>query len=41
MFKQWEGFNLGHWTENIDVRTFIQRNYTQYEGDKSFLALTN
>ncbi|MBU5590452.1 formate C-acetyltransferase [Clostridium sp. MSJ-4] len=38
MFKEWEGFNLGSWTEKIDVRSFIQKNYTAYEGDKSFLA---
>lgn len=37
MFKQWEGFNLGHWTEEIDVRNFIQKNYSLYEGDDSFL----
>ncbi|MEA4825534.1 MAG: formate C-acetyltransferase [Clostridium sp.] len=37
MFKQWEGFNEGHWTEEIDVRNFIQKNYTLYEGDESFL----
>ena len=39
-FKQWEGFNpLGEWTKEIDVRGFIQANYTPYEGDDSFLAL--
>ena len=38
MFKQWEGFKGGSWQEAIDVRTFIQKNYTLYEGDKSFLA---
>ena len=37
-FKQWEGFNkAGEWTKEIDVRGFIQRNYTPYEGDDSFL----
>ncbi|WP_373898204.1 formate C-acetyltransferase [Haloimpatiens sp. FM7315] len=40
MFKQWEGFNLGHWTEEIDVRDFIQKNYKLYEGDKNFLVGT-
>lgn len=40
MFKQWEGFNEGHWTEEIDVRNFIQKNYTLYEGDESFLKAT-
>ncbi|OOB77766.1 MAG: formate C-acetyltransferase [Epulopiscium sp. Nuni2H_MBin003] len=39
MFKQWDDFNMdGEWTNNIDVRDFIQRNYTPYEGDDSFLA---
>ena len=37
-FKQWEGFNkLGEWTKEIDVRGFIQSNYTPYLGDDSFL----
>ena len=31
-FKQWEGFNYqGEWTKEIDVRGFIQANYTPYE----------
>ncbi len=38
MFKQWEGFKIGNWQENIDVRNFIQKNYKVYEGDSSFLA---
>lgn len=37
MYKEWEGFNYGKWSEGINVRDFIQRNYTQYEGDESFL----
>lgn len=40
MFKQWEGFNQGIWTESIDVRNFIQKNYTEYKGDKEFLVGT-
>ena len=36
-FKQWEGFSGVLWKENIDVRDFIQHNYTPYEGDESFL----
>ena len=40
MFKQWEGFKTGEWTEEINVRDFIQKNFTLYEGDKSFLAGT-
>ncbi|MCT8978118.1 formate C-acetyltransferase [Clostridium sp. CX1] len=38
MIKQWMGFNEGKWTEEINVRDFIQKNYKVYEGDKSFLA---
>lgn len=34
----WEGFVTGPWTSEVDVRDFIQRNYTPYEGDDSFLA---
>ncbi len=38
-FKQWDGFNkAGEWTKEIDVRGFIQANYTPYEGDAKFLA---
>ena len=38
-FKQWEGFNKnGEWTKEINVRDFIQANYTPYEGDDTFLA---
>ena len=37
-FETWKGFEPGPWTENIDVRDFIQRNYTPYDGDSSFLA---
>ena len=37
-FKQWDGFNkAGEWTKEIDVRGFIQFNYTPYEGDSKFL----
>jgi len=39
-FKQWDGFNKGDWTEEINVRDFIQSNYTPYEGDDSFLSPT-
>lgn len=34
----WQGFNAGLWTDEIDVRNFIQKNYTLYEGDDAFLA---
>ena len=37
-FKQWEGFEKGDWQQEINVRDFIQRNYTPYEGDESFLS---
>ena len=37
-FEQWKGFNLGDWQDEINVRDFIQKNYTPYEGDDSFLA---
>ncbi|MDP9800393.1 formate C-acetyltransferase [Arcanobacterium wilhelmae] len=36
--EAWEGFQGGHWQEAVDVRDFIQKNYTPYEGDASFLA---
>ncbi|MGG7176328.1 formate C-acetyltransferase [Clostridium paraputrificum] len=38
MLKEWDKFNAGKWTKNIDVRDFIQKNYTPYEGDDSFLV---
>jgi len=34
----WRGFQSGRWTDNIDVRDFILRNVTPYEGDDRFLA---
>ena len=37
-FEQWNGFNTGVWTEGINVRDFIDKNYTPYEGDGSFLS---
>lgn len=38
MFKQWEGFKGELWQEQIDLREFIQKNYSLYEGDDSFLV---
>ncbi|WP_072499507.1 formate C-acetyltransferase [Olsenella phocaeensis] len=38
MQKAWEGFVGGNWERHVDVRDFIQRNYTPYDGDESFLA---
>jgi formate C-acetyltransferase len=35
---QWEGFTLGLWQSQINVRDFIQNNYEPYHGDESFLA---
>ena len=38
-YKGWEGFVPGKWcNDEVDVRDFIQRNYTPYEGDSAFLA---
>ncbi|MCR5196970.1 MAG: formate C-acetyltransferase [Pseudobutyrivibrio sp.] len=37
-FAQWDGFEGRVWKDNIDVRDFIQKNYTPYDGDESFLA---
>lgn len=36
--KEWSGFNCGEWCEKIDVQDFIERNYTYYDGDESFLS---
>nr|MBQ5811065.1 formate C-acetyltransferase [Clostridia bacterium] len=38
MFEQWNGFKAGKWQDEINVRDFIQLNYTPYSGDESFLA---
>ncbi len=37
MAKAWEGFKPGQWSEDINVRDFIQENYHPYYGDESFL----
>ena len=37
-FKEWNNFNTGNWTKEINVRDFIQKNYTPYTGDDSFLS---
>ncbi|MBR2343559.1 MAG: formate C-acetyltransferase [Clostridia bacterium] len=34
----WRSFNAGKWQETVDVRDFIQKNYTPYESDGSFLS---
>ena len=36
-YEGWNGFNAGSWTKEINVRDFIVRNYTPYDGDESFL----
>ncbi len=36
----WQGFRTGEWRHLVNVRNFIQKNYTPYEGDESFLAPT-
>ena len=39
MFKEeWRSFKEGAWQEEINVRDFIQKNYTPYEGNEDFLA---
>ncbi|KKM11998.1 formate acetyltransferase [Clostridiales bacterium PH28_bin88] len=35
--QAWQGFKPGHWTTAVDVRDFIQNNYTPYEGEADFL----
>ena len=35
--EAWRDFKIGKWTKKIDVRDFINKNFTQYNGDKSFL----
>ena len=37
-FEQWNGFEKGDWENEINVRDFIQKNYTPYEGNSSFLT---
>ena len=39
-FEQWKGFEKGEWKRQINVRDFIQKNYTPYEGNSSFLTGT-
>jgi len=38
MRTEWRGFNGAKWQNEVNVRDFIQHNYTSYEGDESFLA---
>ena len=36
--QAWQGFTSGDWTTEVNLRDFIQKNYTEYTGDESFLA---
>ena len=36
-FEQWTGFTGRNWKDSVDVRNFIQSNYTPYEGNEVFL----
>jgi len=38
MFVEWQGFTEGSWTKEVNVRDFIQKNYTPYEGNAEFLT---
>ena len=38
MREEWRSFKGTHWIGDVNVRDFIQNNYTQYDGDESFLA---
>lgn len=38
IFEAWKDFESGDWQSDINVRDFIQKNYTPYEGDSTFLA---
>ena len=38
MLVEWHGFTEGNWTKEVNVRDFIQKNYTPYEGNAEFLA---
>ena len=36
--QAWQGFTTGEWTNEVNLRDFIQKNYTEFTGDESFLA---
>ena len=38
MRKEWRGFKGNKWLSEVNIRDFIQNNYTSYEGDETFLA---
>ena len=37
-YPQWDGFHGGQWQRTVDVRSFIQKNVTPYDGDEGFLS---
>ena len=37
-YNAWSGFAPGEWTREVNVRDFIDKNYTPYEGDEAFLC---
>ena len=37
MKQEWRSFQGSHWTDDVNVRDFIQNNYTPYDGDQRFL----
>ena len=39
MRKEWHDFQKGHWTSDVNVRDFIQHNYTEYHGNEDFLSV--
>ena len=40
-FTQWNGFKGTKWKQEINVRDFIQKNYTPYDGDESLIVFLN
>ena len=38
MRKEWHDFQEGHWTSDVNIRDFIQHNYTEYHGNEDFLS---
>ena len=38
MREEWKGFTTGEWAKEVNVRDFIQKNYTPYDGNEDFLA---
>ena len=38
MKTEWRGFKGNQWQSEVNLRDFVQNNYTSYDGDESFLA---